>query len=222
MADLLVGRDVEAAVLRGMIAEMPGRSAAVVVRGEAGIGKTVLVRSVLDEYAGSGVRVFSGACAPMSGATAYSGLGAIVTAALSQSTGRFSSSAAARAWSMQTLTDALCGGAEQGTVLQVEDVHWADWSTLDFLARTTRNLPEQGLLVLMTWRDETVDPERPGLARRSASHTSCRRSAATSIDRARDVAAAARSPNRLYGGDDGGRSPAQRRQPVPERRTGQR
>jgi DNA-binding CsgD family transcriptional regulator len=160
MADLLVGRAVEAAVLRGMFAKMPGRSAAVVVRGEAGIGKTVLVRSVLDEYAGSGMRVFSGACAPMSGAIAYSGLDAIVTAALSQSTGRFSSSAAARAWSMQTLTDALCGGAEQGTVLQVEDVHWADWSTLDFLARTTRNLPDQGLLVLMTWRDETVDPER--------------------------------------------------------------
>lgn len=162
MADLLVGRGVEAAVLRGLIADLPEHSAAVVVRGEAGIGKTVLVRSVLDDHFESGVRILRGACAPMSGATAYSGLGATVTAPLSHSTasGQFPSAAAARAWSMQTLTDVLNSDAAQGTILLVEDVHWADWSTLDFLAHLTRNLPERGLLVLLTWRDETAHPDR--------------------------------------------------------------
>jgi DNA-binding CsgD family transcriptional regulator/tetratricopeptide (TPR) repeat protein len=162
MAGLVVGRGVEAAVLRGLIADMPERSAAVVVRGEAGIGKTLLVRSVLDEHSGNGVRILRGACAPMSGATAYSGLGATVTAALSQSTasGQFPSAAAARAWSMQTLADVLDSDAAQGTILLVEDVHWADWSTLDFLAHSTRNLPERRLLVLLTWRDETAAHDR--------------------------------------------------------------
>ncbi|MEV0286875.1 LuxR C-terminal-related transcriptional regulator [Kribbella sp. NPDC050820] len=162
MAGLMVGRGGEAAVLRGMIAQLPKRSAVVVVRGEAGIGKTVLVRSVLDEQSGNGVRILRGACAPMSGATAYSGLGATVTAALSQSVeaGQFPSAAAARAWSMQILTDVLDSDAEQGTVLMVEDVHWADWSTLDFLAHSTRNLPDRRLLVLLTWRDETAEPDR--------------------------------------------------------------
>ncbi|TDO54276.1 AAA ATPase-like protein [Kribbella sp. VKM Ac-2527] len=162
MAGLQVGRGVEAAALRGLIADMPERSAAVVVRGEAGIGKTLLVRSVLDEHSGSGVRILRGACAPMSGATAYSGLGATVTAALSQSTasGQFPSAAAARAWSMQALAGVLDSDAAQGTVLLVEDVHWADWSTLDFLAHSTRNLPERRLLVLLTWRDETAHPDR--------------------------------------------------------------
>ncbi|WP_020389844.1 helix-turn-helix transcriptional regulator [Kribbella catacumbae] len=161
MAGLVVGRGVEAAVLRGLIADLPERSAAVVVRGEAGIGKTLLVRSVLDEHSGSGVRILRGACAPMSGAAAYSGLGSTVTAALSQSTasGQFPSAAAARAWSMQTLADVLDSDAAQGTILLVEDVHWADWSTLDFLAHETRSLPERGLLVLLTWRDETADHE---------------------------------------------------------------
>src|SRR6266545_256076 len=161
MAGLVVGRGVEAAVLRGLIADMPERSAAVVVRGEAGIGKTMLVRAMLDEHSGSGVRIFRGACAPMSGATAYSGLGATVRAALSQSaaSGQFPSAAAARAWSMQTLADVLDSDAAQGTILLVEDVHWADWSTLDFLAHETRSLPERGLLVLLTWRDETADHE---------------------------------------------------------------
>lgn len=162
MAGVMVGRGGEAAVLRGLIAQLPKRSAVVVVRGEAGIGKTVLVRSVLDEQSGNGVRILRGACAPMSGATAYSGLGATVTAALSQSdvAGQFPSAAAARAWSMQTLTDVLDSDAQQGTVLMVEDVHWADWSTLDFLAHSTRNLPERRLLVLLTWRDETTEPDR--------------------------------------------------------------
>ncbi|MGW1347504.1 LuxR C-terminal-related transcriptional regulator [Kribbella sp. NPDC002412] len=162
MAGLMVGRGGEAAVLRGLIAQLPKRSAAVVVRGEAGIGKTVLVQSVLAEQSGNGVRILRGACAPMSGATAYSGLGATVTAALSQSTasGTFPSAAAARAWSMQTLSDVLDSDAAQGTVLLVEDVHWADWSTLDFLAHSTRNLPERRLLVLLTWRDETAEPDR--------------------------------------------------------------
>jgi len=165
MAGLLVGRGVEAAVLRGLITELPERSAAVVVRGEAGIGKTMLVRSVLDEYAGDGVRVFRGACAPMSGAIAYGGLGATMAAALSQSTestagGRFPSAAAGRAWAMATLGGMLVGDAAQSTVLLVEDVHWADWSTLDFLAHETRGLPERGLLVLLTWRDEATDHEQ--------------------------------------------------------------
>ncbi|MEV6411433.1 LuxR C-terminal-related transcriptional regulator [Kribbella sp. NPDC051718] len=161
MAGLLVGRETEAAVLRELIAGMPERSAAVVVRGEAGIGKTMLIRSVLDEYAGGGLRILRGACAPMSGATAYSGLGATMTAALSQSkaSGQFPSAAAARAWSIQTLTGVLDSDAAQGTVLMVEDVHWADWSTLDFLAHSTRNLPERRLLVLLTWRDETAHPD---------------------------------------------------------------
>ncbi|WP_134003053.1 helix-turn-helix transcriptional regulator [Kribbella sp. VKM Ac-2566] len=160
MADLMVGRGDEAPVLRGLIADLAERSAAVVVRGEAGIGKTLLVRRVLDEQAGSGVRIFRGACAPMSSATAYSGLGATVTAALSQSANsQFPSAAAARAWSMQTLAGVLDDG-KRSTVLLVEDVHWADWSTLDLLAHLTRNLPERRLLVLLTWRDETVEPDR--------------------------------------------------------------
>jgi predicted ATPase len=166
MTGLLVGRGAEAAALRGLIMDLPERSAVAVVRGEAGIGKTMLVRSVLDEYAGSGVRIFRGACAPMSGAIAYGGLGATMAAALSQSTestagNRFPSAAAARAGAMATLAGMLAGDAAHSTVLLVEDVHWADWSTLDFLAYETRGLPERGLLVLLTWREEAADHEHP-------------------------------------------------------------
>ena len=161
MASLLVGRGVEVAVLRGLIADLPNRSAAVMVRGEAGIGKTVLVRSVLEGHSGDGVRVLRGACAPMSGSTAYSGLdaalGGVVGGAVSAET--FPSAAAGRAWAIETLREGLDDRSPEGTVLLVEDVHWADRSTLDFLSYTTRNLPDRRLLVVVTWRDEDGGPE---------------------------------------------------------------
>jgi DNA-binding CsgD family transcriptional regulator len=157
MASLLVGRADEVAALRGLIADLPVRSAAVMVRGEAGIGKTLLVRSVLEEHSGSGVRILRGACAPMSSAMAYGGLDAALGGALGSgiSMERFPSAAAGRARAIELLRDALDDDqSPYGTVLLVEDVHWADRSTLDFLSYMTRNLPERGLLVLLTWRDD--------------------------------------------------------------------
>ena len=127
-----------------------------------GIGKTLLVRSVLDEHSGSGVRILRGACAPMSSATAYSGLDAALGGALGvgASADRFPSAAAGRAWAIEMLSEALDDEhSPNGTVLLVDDVHWADRSTLDFLAYTTRNLPLRRLLVVVTWRDDDGDAE---------------------------------------------------------------
>jgi DNA-binding CsgD family transcriptional regulator len=162
MASLLVGRADKVAALRGLIADLPVTSAAVMVRGEAGIGKTLLVRSVLEEHSGSGVRILRGACAPMSSAMAYGGLDAALGGALGSgvSMERFPSAAAGRARAIALLREALDDEqSPYGTVLLVEDVHWADRSTLDFLSYTTRNLPERRLLVLLTWRDDDGSPE---------------------------------------------------------------
>ena len=161
MTTALVGRGVEASQLEGVIAELPNASAAVLVRGEAGVGKTSLVHQVLRGRHDSGLRILRGACAPLSGAVAYGGL----MAALGGSFGNgveqvFPSVAAGRAQAVEELSSALADGPPAGTVLLVEDVHWADWSTLDFLAYSTRNLPVRRLLILLTWRDEVTDSQR--------------------------------------------------------------
>ena len=44
------------------------------------------------------------------------------------------------------------------TVLVVEDVHWADEATLDWLAHLGRRLAELPVLLVLTFRDD--DPER--------------------------------------------------------------
>ena len=162
MAAALVGRVDEVALLRGLIDRLPDSSAAVLVRGEAGIGKTVLVEAVLDQRPGDGPRVLRGGCAPMAGAAAYSGLDVALGGALGAhvAVGQFPSPAAGRARAMELLREALEDGPPSGTIVLIEDVHWADWSTLDFLAYASRNLPPHGLLILQTWRDEDTDADR--------------------------------------------------------------
>ena len=54
---------------------------------------------------------------------------------------------------------AVCGGPAPG-VLFIDDVHWADASSLDLLAYLVRRpRPGQRLCVVLTWRDEQVPPD---------------------------------------------------------------
>jgi DNA-binding CsgD family transcriptional regulator len=151
----LAGRGDEVARLRQVIAGLPEQSAAVLVVGEAGIGKTALVESVLEGLHGSEVRVLRGACAPLARSIPY---GAIVAAFAQLETpgtpaSSFPSMAAGRAWVIEGFTGRIQDSAQR-TILLIEDVHWADQSTRDFLAHLTRNLPAAGLLVLLTFRDD--------------------------------------------------------------------
>jgi DNA-binding SARP family transcriptional activator/Tfp pilus assembly protein PilF len=54
---------------------------------------------------------------------------------------------------------AVCGGPAPG-VLFIDDVHWADASSLDLLAYLVRRpRPGRRLCVVLTWRDEQVPPD---------------------------------------------------------------
>jgi tetratricopeptide (TPR) repeat protein len=54
---------------------------------------------------------------------------------------------------------AVCGGPSPG-VLFIDDVHWADASSLDLLAYLVRRpRPGRRLCVVLTWRDEQVPPD---------------------------------------------------------------
>ena len=155
----LVGRDGELALLSGLLTGLPTTSTVVIVTGEAGIGKTALVHSVSDDASAVGLRVLRGACAPMSGAVAYGGLDAALSSVRIVAGEAYVSASEGRARAVESMLAKLGGLADDGVVLVVEDVHWADTSTLDFLAHLSRNLPDSGLLVLLSWRDEDTDTE---------------------------------------------------------------
>lgn len=127
----------------------------VLVSGEAGIGKTVLV----EEFEGrlDGLRLARGACdglftprplGPLYDIAADLG-GALLAACRAESP---------REELFALLLEQL---AEEPTVVVLEDVHWADEATLDLLRFAGRRLKDLPALVIVTYRDDGLTATDP-------------------------------------------------------------
>ncbi len=128
-----------------------GAGSLVLVGGEAGIGKTSLVRA-LKANLPEGVAFVAGACEPLSVPVPLAALRELVAAA-------HGGDLAARAgedrlalaeWVVSVLRD----GAP--LVALVEDAHWADPMTLDLLRILVRRIEQTAVLLLVTYRDDEV------------------------------------------------------------------
>ncbi|MFB4318965.1 AAA family ATPase [Actinomadura sp. 21ATH] len=188
---MLVGRSAELEDLEGALAEAPG---AVLVGGEAGLGKTRLVREFGAAVEGR-ARVLVGGClelgsdglpfAPFTtvlrglvrdiGIDGVAGLlprgAAGGLARLLPEFGEPEGDAASgqeRARLFELVLILLERLADEGpVVLVIEDAHWADRSTRDLLAFLIRNVDTAPLLIVVTYRTDELHrthPLRPLLA----------------------------------------------------------
>jgi ATP/maltotriose-dependent transcriptional regulator MalT len=154
----LVERDAE---LETLLASVDGAAAgrggsAILVLGEAGIGKTSLVRAFVASVDGA-ARVLAGACddlltprtfGPLRDAA--SSVGGSLAEALAGEPDRESVYAA--------LLDELSRPGPP-TILVVEDIHWADDATLDALRFVARRLEPLRAVVVLTYRDDERLPD---------------------------------------------------------------
>ena len=158
----LVGRADELALLRAAVQiAAAGRGSAVLVAGEAGIGKTRLVAELSAEARAAGGPVLTGRCLDQIGPGAP-------YFALREA---FRPVAGPAAWQsgadgQPRLFDELRAGldalASAGPVLLVlEDLHWADGSTLDFVAYLCRIIGERRVVFVGTYRDDEIRPGDP-------------------------------------------------------------
>jgi DNA-binding CsgD family transcriptional regulator/tetratricopeptide (TPR) repeat protein len=180
----LIGRGEERTELRRVLGEvLAGGSASMVVAGEAGLGKTRLVRDLLDDA--DDVDVLVGGCVEVgSDVLPYAPFvdvlsdlaereGAAGVRALGGATGNelarllpdaddtaapdVTPASASRLYAaLRSLVTALA--ARHPLVLLVEDVHWSDRATRDLLGLLARRLPQRTLL-LLTARTDEVDEE---------------------------------------------------------------
>jgi DNA-binding NarL/FixJ family response regulator len=152
--ELLERRSATASLQEALADATRGAGRTVFVSGEAGIGKTSLVRAFVEDVP-RGTRVLSGACddlltpAPLGAirdvarrthgplATALAGSGDVAAAVLAE----------------------LSAGPP--TVLLVEDLHWADEATLDLLAFVARRIGDLRAVVVLTYRDDEVGRAAP-------------------------------------------------------------
>ena len=128
-----------------------GRVAA--VSGDAGIGKTSLVEAFV-AAATDRARVLAGACDDLLAPRALGPLHDIAHR-LGGEVGALLDGAAPAERLYRAVVEALRGAP---TVLVVEDVHWADEATLDWLAHVGRRLAELPVLLVLTFRDDDPEP----------------------------------------------------------------
>jgi DNA-binding CsgD family transcriptional regulator/tetratricopeptide (TPR) repeat protein len=194
---VLVGRADELKWLSAALAEArEGRPAVALVAGEAGVGKTRLVEELIREASDSGARVLVGGCVELGGegfpfapvVDALRTLAADLTPQqldevlgsardelsrllpeLSTATSRPESAGEFGRSRMFELLLAVFTrvAADRPLVLVIEDLHWADRSTLDLVAFFARSLRTTPVLLVLSYRSDEVDrrhPLRPVLA----------------------------------------------------------
>jgi len=141
-------------VARGGLGEV------VLLRGEAGVGKTAMLARFGDQL-NSGLRVLRGWCDPL---VAPRPLGPLIdalagldTAAAATLAGAVDSGDTARLY--RELLGALSDGARW--VWLIEDAHWADGATLDLVRFLARRIGALRLLLVITFRDDELAPTHP-------------------------------------------------------------
>ncbi|MDE3069534.1 MAG: AAA family ATPase [Acidobacteriota bacterium] len=147
----LLERGEELAVLAQALADAAeGRGCLVLIAGEAGIGKTSLIRA-FRERAGDGARFLIGACEPLSVPVPLGALRELNEAA---GGGDLLELGGDRLALARRILEAL--GARAPTVAVVEDAHWADPLTLELLCMLARRVEELGVVIAVTYRDDEV------------------------------------------------------------------
>src|SRR6185369_16871024 len=151
----LVERDEALATLRRSLDEeatVGGRI--VLIRGEAGIGKTALVKAFVDECAAD-AGVLWGLCDGVSTPQPYGPFEDMSDALGPEFRGLLDGNALAGELGRWLLKWMATGPVR---VLIIEDVHWADQATLDLLAFLARRIESLPVLLLLSHRDGEDSP----------------------------------------------------------------
>jgi len=141
-----------------------GRAGALLISGDAGVGKTAVVERV-SSRAGQGVVVLSGGCLPLSAQSVP--FLALMSALRSADPGLGPPAGLMEHGGLAThvpvafdrwLSD-LC--RERSVVLTIDDLHWADQSTLDVLMYVLAGPADRALAVIATIRGSEIGEVHP-------------------------------------------------------------
>ena len=159
MGPALLERSEELGVLHGLAAEMAatGRGGVAILSGEAGVGKTALLRQFRSELPRR-LTVVWGSCDPL---FTPRPLGPLLEP-VAELGGEPAELAAAGAKPFDlaiALGEAL--GAIAPVLLILEDVHWADEATLDVVRVLARRASDSGLLLVISYRNDGLARDHP-------------------------------------------------------------
>ena len=175
----LVGRERERTLLSGLLRNLTERRpAAVLMHGEAGVGKTRLLDLTVDQARRDGIEVLRGTCVHFTtsvvpygalmlalrswqaeGGQALSDDFAPLLAAADPSRQAVTSGSGSMLTALDEVLQAIC--SQRPLLLVVDDLQWADNASLDLLAYLIAGLGRQRLGLLLAYRDEDRRESRP-------------------------------------------------------------
>jgi tetratricopeptide (TPR) repeat protein len=182
LSGTLLGREGPATTLRDAIGRLlNGQGGLLLVAGEAGIGKSALVTTAVEEARQRGVRVLSGACWAGDGTPGYwpwvqvargieraapekwpevrAAAGEDLARLLGDLTGKIRLRAADdSAFQVYDAVTRLVIGTARDcpTLIVLEDLHWADPDSVKLLDFLVRHTPLEPVLVIGTYRDTDI------------------------------------------------------------------
>jgi DNA-binding CsgD family transcriptional regulator len=158
-----IGRLEELAYLRERRLDAgSSRGGLVLIAGDAGVGKTRLITEFCGALAYSRWRIGRAPCLEF--ASRPYGPILEVLAGLDQSPLGIGSAATKRE-RLDAIADRFAAvAARKALIVVIEDVHWADAATLDFLAYLAPKLQRLRLLLIASFRPDDLHPEHPATA----------------------------------------------------------
>jgi DNA-binding CsgD family transcriptional regulator len=184
MPAVVVGRDTELASIRDFVAGISDEASALVLEGEAGMGKTTLWRAGVEAAEGAGLCVLQAEPAESETALSFSGLGDLLDPVLDEALAPLPAAqrgALARALVLEEVEgpapDAhaagvavlnalrgLCGARD--VLVAVDDIQWLDAASASALAYAARRLRSERIGLLLARRSGLDSPLLDDLARR--------------------------------------------------------
>ena len=154
---MLVGRKRELEIVDARLSQLATSGGSVVlIRGEAGVGKSALVHEIAARHSAR-CRVLTGWCDDLNTPEPLGPFWDVAqeSAPIEES---LSSGDRQRLWhdTMRLLSDPA-----RPTILVIEDTHWADEATLDTIKYLGRRIARTNALLVLTYRDGEVDADHP-------------------------------------------------------------
>jgi DNA-binding CsgD family transcriptional regulator len=173
LSPLLVGRDDLLALADRRIEETAaGRGQVVLLAGEAGIGKTRLLRAILRKAEAAGFRIAQADLAPqdrlvplasikdlartMREVPAFGGLGDALLDLQGGQDGQGGDTLGSRRILVRDLAERIANAIDRPTVLSFEDLQWADEMSLEVIGELARLMADRPALVIGAYRADEM------------------------------------------------------------------